>query len=76
MPNPEDFRGGITTFLEIYNDESICSRARVVVYPEIYTELFVTEQSVTTNQDVQYKKERSRYDKIDGQPVGSGIGSQ
>ena len=37
--NSEDFRGGITTFLEIYNDESICSRARVVVYPEIYTEL-------------------------------------
>ena len=70
--NTEDYRGGITIFLEIYNEASICTRGRVVVYPEIYTELFVTEQSVTANQDIFYRKERSRYDKIDGHPVGEG----
>ena len=68
----EDFRGGIQVFLEIFAEDSICTRGRFTIYPEIYTELFVTQQSVGASQDVLYKKERSRYDKIDGQPVGAG----
>lgn len=68
----EDFRGGTQVFLEIFNDDSICTRGRFVIYPEIYTDLFVTQETVSTNQDVLYKKKRSRYDKIDGQPVGDG----
>ena len=58
--------------MEIFNDDSICTRGRFVIYPEIYTDLFVTQETVSTNQDVLYKKKRSRYDKIDGQPVGDG----
>ena len=68
----EDFRGGTQVFLEILNDDSICTRGRFIIYPEIYTDLLVTQETVSANQDVLYKKKRSRYDKIDGQPLGEG----